>query len=76
MVNNSHKKKPIYLSPQIIEHKKTTYAIGNLGPGLGQAQKCDRVKLVNWILTLFLLMIWSTTSIYRFILYIILNVLP
>ena len=28
-------------------HKKTTYSIGNLGPGLGQTQKCDRGKLVN-----------------------------
>jgi hypothetical protein len=30
--------------------KKTmTYDVGNQGPGLGQAQKCDRVKLVNGI---------------------------
>ena len=29
-----------YLSPQTIKHKKTiTYANGNPGPGLGQAQK-------------------------------------
>ena len=29
-------------------HKKTTaYYIGNPGPGLGQAQKCGGVKLVN-----------------------------
>ena len=27
-----------YLSPQIINKKKTTYGIGNPGPGLGQAQ--------------------------------------
>jgi hypothetical protein len=26
-----------------------TYDVGNQGPGLGQAQKCDRVKLVNGI---------------------------
>jgi hypothetical protein len=33
--------------------KKTmTYDVGNQGPGLGQAQKCDRVKLVNGIPTL------------------------
>ena len=29
-----------------------TYAIGNPGPGLGQAQKCDWVKPVNGISTL------------------------
>ena len=26
-----------------------TYDVGNLGPGLGQAQKCGRVKSVNGI---------------------------
>ena len=42
-----------HLSPQIIEHKKSTaYGIGNLDPGLGQAQKYDRVKLVKGIPTL------------------------
>jgi hypothetical protein len=36
------------LSPQITEHKMTmTYDIGNPVPGLGQAQKCVGVKLVN-----------------------------
>ena len=29
-----------------------TYDIGNPGPGLGEAQKCDRVKLVNGILAI------------------------
>jgi hypothetical protein len=29
--------------------KTTTYDVGNPGPGLGQAQKCGRVKPVNWI---------------------------
>ena len=38
-----------HLSTQIIEHKKntTTYDIGNLGPGLRQAQQCGRIKLAN-----------------------------
>jgi hypothetical protein len=29
-----------------------TYDVGNPGPGLGQAQKCSEVKLVNGIPTL------------------------
>jgi hypothetical protein len=29
-----------------------TYEAGNPGPGLGQAEKCGKVKLVNGILTL------------------------
>jgi hypothetical protein len=29
-----------------------THGIGNLGPGLGQAQKCGRAKLANGIPTL------------------------
>ena len=38
-----------YLTPQITEHKfnAMTYVDGNLGPDLGQTQKCSRVKLVN-----------------------------
>ena len=33
--------------------KKTRlYGMGNLGPGLGQAQKCGMIKLVNGIETL------------------------
>jgi hypothetical protein len=32
--------------------KTTTYDVGNPGPGLGQAQKCGRVKPVNEIPTL------------------------
>jgi hypothetical protein len=31
--------------------KTTTYDVGNPGPGLVQAPKCGRVKLVNGILT-------------------------
>ena len=34
-------------------HTRTkTYGVGNLGPGLGQAEQCGRVKLVNRIPTL------------------------
>ena len=37
-----------YLSPQVVKHKICSiYVDGNPGPGLGQAQKCGRVKLVN-----------------------------
>jgi hypothetical protein len=33
--------------------KNMTYVVGNPGPDLGQAQKCDRLnQLVNWIPTL------------------------
>jgi len=38
------------ITSHFTEHKdkKTmTYGIGNLGPGLGQAQKCGGVKLVK-----------------------------
>jgi hypothetical protein len=46
-------------SPQnILSTKKTmTYDVGNPGPGLEQAQKCDGVKPVNEIPTLPLLML-------------------
>jgi hypothetical protein len=44
--------------------KSTTYNIGNPGPGLGLAQKCDTVKLVNGIPTLSLLIIVSPTAIH------------
>jgi hypothetical protein len=47
MVNNINKMYN-HLSHQIIEDEKTTtYDIGNPGPGLGQVQKCGRVKPVN-----------------------------
>ena len=42
-----------HLSSQItIQEQTTTYGIGKPGPGLEQAQKCGRVKLVNgyWII--------------------------
>jgi hypothetical protein len=32
--------------------KTTTYDIGDPGPGLGQAHKCGRLKLINVIPTL------------------------
>jgi hypothetical protein len=35
--------------PHIKDHVKTPYAYGNPGPGLGQAQTCGWVKLVNVI---------------------------
>ena len=46
-----------HLSHKIIEHKKNTmiYCIRNLAPGLGQAQKCGGIKLVNGVTTLPLL---------------------
>jgi hypothetical protein len=50
------------LSPQIIEHKKTTtymYDVGNPWPGLGHAQKGGGVKPVNKNPTLSLLIIGS-----------------
>jgi hypothetical protein len=36
-----------HLSSQPKNTKTTTYGVGNPGPGLGQAQKCHRVKPVN-----------------------------
>jgi hypothetical protein len=58
--------RPIFLVLEIIlrvwfmslpEHKTkiTIYNVGNLGPGLGQAQKCGRVKPGNRIPTPFLI---------------------
>jgi hypothetical protein len=40
--------------PELTEHKKMTmtHDVGNLGPGLRQAQKCGGVKAVNGIPTL------------------------
>ena len=38
-------------------NKNETYDVGNPGPVLGQAQKCGRVKTVNGIATLLLLII-------------------
>jgi hypothetical protein len=35
------------------QKKATTYDVRNLGPGLGQTQKCDRFKPVNGILYCF-----------------------
>jgi hypothetical protein len=40
-----------------------TYAVGNPGPCLGQAQKCGRIKLVNVIPILPLLTSNSNTDI-------------
>jgi len=55
MVNNStnSNKTNNQLSSSLTKYKKTmTYDVGNQGPGLGQAQKCGRVKQVNEITTL------------------------
>ena len=43
-----------HLSSQVIEHNKhiITRGIGNTDPGLGQSQKCGRIKSVNGIPTL------------------------
>ena len=54
MVNNStniKKKQTItsHLNSLNIKKKTMTYDVGNPGPGLGQAQKCGRVKPVNGI---------------------------
>jgi hypothetical protein len=54
------------MSSQLLNIKNTmTYANGNPGPGFGQAQKCDRVKLVNRIPTLPVLIIRSPTAIQK-----------
>ena len=48
MVNTNINKANNHLSPQPSNTKKNiTHGIGNPGPGLGHAQKCDRVKLGN-----------------------------
>ena len=51
MVNNSANKANNQLSSQIIDCKKKDHGVWpkNPGSGLGQAQKCGRVKLVNGI---------------------------
>ena len=40
-----------HLSSSLNTKKTMTCDIGNTGPGLGQAQKCDGVKLINGIPT-------------------------
>ena len=53
-----------HFSPQSLNIEKTmTYAVGNPGPCLGQAQKCGRIKLVNVIPILPLLISNSNTDI-------------
>jgi len=42
-----------------------TYDVENPGPGLGQAQNCGRVKLVNGITTLPLFIFGSPMTIHR-----------
>jgi hypothetical protein len=55
-----------HLSSQLLNIKNSmTYANGNPGPGLGQAQKCGRVKLVNRIPTIPVLIIRSPTAIQK-----------
>jgi hypothetical protein len=48
--NQQNEQSPLILTT-LTEHKKNsmTYEVGNPGPGLGQAQECGRVKLVNKI---------------------------
>jgi hypothetical protein len=59
MVNNSTNinKTNNNLSPQI-----TTYDVVNAGPSLGQQYKCGRVKPINGIPTLPLLIIGSSMA--------------
>ena len=58
MVNNSTNINETnnHFLPEIIENEKKsmTYDIGNPCPGLGQAQKCGRVTLVNGMCIYFL----------------------
>ena len=57
MVNNSTyiNKTNNHLSPQIIGHlKDITHRVGNPGPGVGNAHKCDGVNQANEIQTLYL----------------------
>jgi len=44
--------------------KITTYDVGNIGPGLGQSQKCGGAKLVNGIPNPPLLITGSPTAIH------------
>jgi hypothetical protein len=52
-------------SPQINEHivKTTTYDVENPGPGMGHAESCGEVKLVNRIPTLSFFINGSPTPI-------------
>ena len=69
MINNStnvkNKTKNNYFSTQLIEHEKktTAYEFENLGSGLRQAQKYGRIKPVNGIPILPLLVTRSPTAI-------------
>ena len=65
VVNNSNNitlysnKRNSHLTPQIIEHKKTTtYIDGNPGPGFRQEQKCPTVAELNQpVVALYLILI-------------------
>ena len=67
MVNKSSKKKNNnnHLSTELTLGINKPWQIydGNPGPGLWQAQRCDRVKMVNWIPILPLLIIGSPKAI-------------
>jgi len=49
MVNISAKRTTISHLRQLSAEKTTTYGVGNPCNGLGQAQQCVRIKLVNGI---------------------------
>jgi hypothetical protein len=68
MVNNStniNKRKNLLRS--LKQKKITTYEVGNPAPGFGQAETCGRVKPVNVIPTLILLIIGRTKLFYFFL---------
>ena len=59
----------MYLSPQINELQKDhDKSYGNPDPGLGQAKRCDRVKLINgipsWKLDLHIVLNFTVTMMY------------
>ena len=62
IVNNSNNinKTNNQLSSERTNKKTMTYDVGNPGTGLGQVQKCGRIKLVNGIPTLpFLIIVYA-----------------
>jgi hypothetical protein len=63
-ININNTNNHLYLK-SLNTQKNTTYGVGNPGPGLGQTQKCGRVKSVNGILNLLFLIMESPNAIYE-----------
>ena len=63
-INQMNNRLSSYLIP-LNTNQTTTYDVGNLGPGLGRAQKCGGIKPVNGIPTLSSILITESPTAIR-----------